>query len=1298
MPGKQLQFDVLALDMASKAFASIARAADRLDKQLDRLDGKTIDVEAEFNSRKAEAQVGAFARDTRKKLEAALKALPDIEIDADSSDAQREIARIRSEMQSLADKKIGVDIDAAAARAEMERLHAELARLGADSADIQVKTDTAAAMTALGVVNAEVDRLDGRKATVKVDVDKSLSDSLIKVAQLGRALGSIALPAAAIAAAPQLASLGAAALTASGALGLLPAVATTAGVAIAGLKIAMTGFSDAVTADSPEKLAEAMKKLAPAAQQAVTAIRGLSGAFDSMRLDVQQRLFDGLGPIISKLGNTYLPILGERFGRISDAANLAGKSIGEMLLSANRIDDIKTIGSSAASVFENLSAAAKPLAAAFIDIAAVGGKVFAEISAGAQGAAQKFAAFISQARATGELEGWIRSGVTALQQLGSIAGNVAGVLGGIFKAATASGADFLGTLQRVTGEIRNFVNSAQGQTAITNVFRAIRETVDAAMPGVRALATAVTDVINKIADSGIGAKIGGLFSAIAQSVGPVAATLGNLAISAIGPLVSAFTALAPVLGPVAAGLAGVWAAAKLMQGFSAIGTAVSGFTTNIGRIGTTISGGGVMGAIKGLATSLGAGGILGIALGAAGAALGLWAGAQASAAQAVAEHQAAVSNLAGTLDKFSGAATQATAAFQANEIATRKLSDGTTTLGDALRNAGISSEDFVAATSGNQAKLEQLNAQLLTSAKGTQGLQDLYAKWKPRLDEVGIGFDTLALAALGNTQAFDQLTSALGVGGAGFDQWRKDLAGAVGPLGEIGSALGDMSGKFAEAQKQTKEAGAAAKDFGQVLDVIKPGLAGLKDGAQPLATMAAGFRDLGTSSAATAQKLAEAAAQTGGVVAGADAATKSMAASRQAFIDAAVAAGVAAPQAEALATSIGLIPEAAKVNFETNATGAVAEVNTLKFQLDSVPGQKQVTVNALTAGATTLLQQLGFTVQTLPNGQVQVTANTATAKAALDAFIAGQQNRTATVNINGNTVPAATALQTVLAAIAAGQSSVTINGNQVPAQVALAGILGQISAGQGTVTINGQSVPADQALAAFLAAVNAGSGTATINGNQVPADQVLQAFLGKTNSSSATVGVKANAGAAEAAINNAARPRTATITVIVNQKQGVRVAGQQEFLNAGGGVVGYSGGGVVRARRGYVVPGYAPGRDTVPAVLSRGEAVLVPELVRALGARRILAANAEASGGRAAAVAGSLASMMDGTIRGATAQPTVSAAVASAVGTVRGGGQTVVNNYFSASFQSYIPTGSAEQRKAVAWITEEIRKHGRESK
>lgn len=76
------------------------------------------------------------------------------------------------------------------------------------------------------------------------------------------------------------------------------------------------------------------------------------------------------------------------------------------------------------------------------------------------------------------------------------------------------------------------------------------------------------------------------------------------------------------------------------------------------------------------------------------------------------------------------------------------------------------------------------------------------------------------------------------------------------------------------------------------------------------------------------------------------------------------------------------------------------------------------------------------------------------------------------------------------------------------------------------------------------------------------------------------------------------------------------LGGVQDFLgipHSGGGVVGYSGGGVAALASGGVLSGYAPGRDTVPAVLSRGEAVLTPELTKMIGPRAIMQANWAAS-------------------------------------------------------------------------------------
>lgn len=83
---------------------------------------------------------------------------------------------------------------------------------------------------------------------------------------------------------------------------------------------------------------------------------------------------------------------------------------------------------------------------------------------------------------------------------------------------------------------------------------------------------------------------------------------------------------------------------------------------------------------------------------------------------------------------------------------------------------------------------------------------------------------------------------------------------------------------------------------------------------------------------------------------------------------------------------------------------------------------------------------------------------------------------------------------------------------------------------------------------------------------------------------------------------------------------GIDNSGGGVYLSGGGVMTPgtFSGGGVAQFAGGGVLGGYAPGRDTIPAILSKGEAVLVPELVRTIGPQNIMAANAAASGGRPA--------------------------------------------------------------------------------
>lgn len=104
-------------------------------------------------------------------LRVALRSLPDVVVDANTSAADREIAALRGRIMALSDAEIGVNMSAADARREIAEISVSLDRLATKSPDIAVRVDAAAAQSALQGVDRELAKLSGRQATIKVDAD-----------------------------------------------------------------------------------------------------------------------------------------------------------------------------------------------------------------------------------------------------------------------------------------------------------------------------------------------------------------------------------------------------------------------------------------------------------------------------------------------------------------------------------------------------------------------------------------------------------------------------------------------------------------------------------------------------------------------------------------------------------------------------------------------------------------------------------------------------------------------------------------------------------------------------------------------------------------------------------------------------------------------------------------------------------------------------------------------------------------------------------------------------------------------
>lgn len=178
---------------------------------------------------------GAFANSIRRKLEAAFKAMPKLDVRLSDTGINAELARLRARMEALSNKRIGVDVDAAAADAEVARIDAELERLGANHPNVAVRVDTATARAALMEIRAEIAAVDVEEINVKVDVNTGSASAALM------ALGIQMAATAAIPLGPIIAAgLGAVVSTAAAAGAGIGALGLAAIPSISAVKNALT--------------------------------------------------------------------------------------------------------------------------------------------------------------------------------------------------------------------------------------------------------------------------------------------------------------------------------------------------------------------------------------------------------------------------------------------------------------------------------------------------------------------------------------------------------------------------------------------------------------------------------------------------------------------------------------------------------------------------------------------------------------------------------------------------------------------------------------------------------------------------------------------------------------------------------------------------------------------------------------------------------------------------------------------------------------------------------------------------
>jgi phage-related protein len=304
-----------------------------------------------------------------------------------------------------------------------------------------------------------------------------------------------------------------------------------------------------------------MSKLSPAAQELVRTLFSLKTAWDQMQLGVQEKLLTGIAAPIKQLADNYIPILGTAMGTVATAFNQAGKEALAFLNNADVVADLKVAFDLVAQGVANAAGAIAPLVRAFTDLFIVGSEFMPALGNQIAFVADKFAAFIATARNNGDLKRWIQEGIDTLKLLGEIAGNVFSIFTGLFSAADADGKGFLTTLRDLTAQMLAWVQSAEGQETIGQVFEGLRELGGAVLSALGTVATVVGAIVvafgklptpvqdliaNFLVWGAIVGKLVGPIGGLVKALGTIPA-VAKAVVSGFGLVSTAFRAMSVLL-------------------------------------------------------------------------------------------------------------------------------------------------------------------------------------------------------------------------------------------------------------------------------------------------------------------------------------------------------------------------------------------------------------------------------------------------------------------------------------------------------------------------------------------------------------------------------------------------------------------------------------------------------------------------------------------------------------------------------------------------------------------------------
>ena len=271
------------------------------------------------------------------------------------------------------------------------------------------------------------------------------------------------------------------------------------------------GYSAAADASQPfstatAEIQAALASLSPAARDFALAFADLLPTFRYIRVAVQEELFAGLDEELTNLAKTALPAIGRALGQtaadlndfFSDLAGIAGRTDFAALF-----DDLRPVITDILDAFRALARSVEP----FFKAAAPAARLLADSF---RQTAESLGDMIAAGAKSGGLRAFLIEGVNSLKVWWDLTRNVGDALATLFDAGTEGGDSMVRSLSEIVARFDAWMESASGQSALTEFFETTRQLMSDLTP----ILTGLVGLFDEMVTPGAVDRFGQLTSAI----------------------------------------------------------------------------------------------------------------------------------------------------------------------------------------------------------------------------------------------------------------------------------------------------------------------------------------------------------------------------------------------------------------------------------------------------------------------------------------------------------------------------------------------------------------------------------------------------------------------------------------------------------------------------------------------------------------------------------------------------------------------------------------------------------------